>query len=135
MKTLEKHIYERLQLNRDRVNENTQKTIINKIYRAFGIIEQDDFAQAIDKWVKDNNIMNVNFYVPDMESLQDMHMPKSVIKMYSDDTDKIKEIEKIISSPKIEKLASDEYGFEMNGNSELLAFTSEYDDALYAYVN
>lgn len=135
MKTLEKHIYERLQLNRDRVNENTQKPIIKKIYKAFGLKEQDDFTQAIDKWVKNNNIINVNFYVHDMGSLQDMHMPKSVVKMYSNDADTIKEIDKIISSPKIEKLASDEYGFELIGNSELLAFISDYGDSLYAYVN
>ena len=135
MKTLEEHIYERLQLNRDRVNENTQKSIIKKIYRAFGLKEQDDFTQAIDKWVKDNNIVNVNFYVHDMESLQDMHMPKSVIKMYSDDADTIKEIDKIISSTKIKKLASDEQGFELIGNSELLAFISDYGDSLYTYVS
>ena len=104
--------------------------ITKKICKAFGLKEQDNFTDAIDNWVTDNNVKNVEFYTSDIKELHSMGMPQSIINMYSDDKQMIQKIEQSIKSA---KNLSEEDHFELLVNSEVLAFISDYGDNLYAY--
>jgi hypothetical protein len=126
MKTIKEFINESL------INEklNYKNQITKKICKAFGLTEQDNFTDAIDNWVTDNNVKNVEFYTHDIKELHDMGMPKSIINMYSDDKQMITKIEQSIKSA---KTLSEEDHFEIFGNSEVLAFVSDSEDNLYVY--
>lgn len=126
MKDIKEYIYESL------INEKlTYKNgITKKICKAFGLTEQDNFTNAIDNWVTDNNVKNVEFYTHSIKELRSMGMPQSLINIYSDDIQIIQKIEQSIKSA---KTLSEEDNFEILGNSEVLAFVSDSGDNLYAY--
>ena len=119
-------------INESLINEklNYKNKITKKICKAFGLTEQDNFTDAIDNWVTDNNVKNVEFYTHNIEELHSMGMPQSLINMYSDDRQIIPKIEQSIKSAEI---LCEEDNFEILGNSEVLAFISDSGDNLYAY--
>lgn len=126
MKTIKEFINESL------INENLnyKNKITKKICKAFGLTEQDNFTDAIDNWVTDNNVKNVEFYTHNIKELHSMGLPQSLINIYSDNRQIIPKIEQSIKSAKI---LSEEDNFKILGNSEVLAFISDSSDNLYAY--
>lgn len=119
-------------INESLLNEklNYKNQITKKICKAFGLTEQDNFTNAIDNWVTDNNVKNVEFYTRSIKELHSMGMPKSLINMYSDDRQIIPKIEQSIKSAEI---LAEEDNFKIIGNSEVLAFISDSGDNLYVY--
>lgn len=119
-------------INESLINEklNYKNKITKKICKAFGLTEQDNFTDAINNWVTDNDVKNVEFYTHNIKELHNMGMPQSLINMYSDDRQIIPKIEQSIKSAEI---LSEEDNFKIIGNSEVLAFIGDSGDNLYAY--
>ena len=111
---------------------NYKSSVTKKICKAFGLIEEDEWTNEIDKWVTDNNVKSVSFYTKNISELEDMGMPKSIIKLYSDDRQIISKINQALKS--YETLVSDDE-FDLIATDQVLAFVSKSDDELYAYVN
>ena len=131
MKSLKNIIIEKLIINKN--IKITYTDVINKIFNAFGFKtdkeepEDDDFTIAIKKWVDDNNIEDVDFYVDSIENLEDLCMPEKIKKMYSV---RNKKIDDALRNTK--KLVSDDTDFSLEGNKNILAFISKYGYSLYA---
>lgn len=125
MKSLTEYlIYEKL---------NYTNKITKKICRAFGFTENEEFTDAIDKWVKDNNVNNVAFYVKDIKELDNLGMSKSVKSLYSDDKDIIKKITISLEDNATEFAKEGKTSFDtfsLTGNDYVLSFNS-YDGSLF----
>ena len=110
--------------------------VTKKICKAFGLTENDNWTDAIDKWVNDNDVQRVKFYTDNLDDLKtDMHMPKSIIAMYNDGDDDyydyVEQIRKSLSKDS-KKLEGDEW-FMIKGNTKVLVFASQGNDSsLYA---
>lgn len=130
MKNLKDIIIEKLIINKN--TKITHTDVINKIFYAFGFkndeeeSEDDDFTKAIKNWVKDNNVEDVEFYTNSIEELKDMGMPKEIIKMY-DKKNKI-----VDNALKGIKELVNNIEFSLDGNKDILFFSSRYGDELYA---
>lgn len=105
-----------------------------KICKAFGFTENDNLSDAIDKWVNDNKVTNVSFFINDTEEL-DITLPKSIYSLYSDDKNTL---EKIYSSLKDNENEFAKEGgnnswdtFTISGNDYVLAFNTP-EGSLYA---
>lgn len=131
MKNLKDIILEKLIINKNLKIKNTN--VVNKIFLAFGFTtdeentEDDDFTKAIKKWVEDNNVEDVEFYTNSIEELKDMGMPKKIIKMYHK---KNKIVDDALKG--IKELVSNGVDFDLEGNEDILFFSSRYGDELYA---
>lgn len=111
---------------------NYKSSVTKKICKAFGLIEEDEWTDEIDKWVTDNNVKSVSFYTKNIRELEYMGMPKSIIKLYSDDRQIIPKINQTLKSH--ETLVSDNE-FDLIATDQVLAFVSKSGDELYAYIN
>lgn len=115
---------------------NYTNKVTKKICKAFGLTENDNWTDAIDKWVNDNDVQRVKFYTDNLDDLKkDMHMPKSIIAMYNDGDDDyydyVEQIRKSLSKDS-KKLEGDEW-FMIKGNTKVLVFASQGNDSsLYA---
>jgi len=115
---------------------NYTNKVTKKICKAFGLTENDNWTDAIDKWVNDNDVQRVKFYTDNLDDLKkDMHMPKNIIAMYNDGDDDyydyVEEIHKSLSKDS-KKLEGDEW-FMIKGNTKVLVFASQGNDSsLYA---
>ncbi len=104
-----------------------------KICKAFGFTENDIFSDAIDKWVNDNKVIDVSFFINDKDEL-DITLPKSIYSLYSDDKNTL---EKIYSSLKDNENEFAKEGknswntFTLSGNDYVLAFNGP-DGSLFA---
>lgn len=130
MKSLKDIIIEKLIINKN--IKITHTDVINKILYAFGFKndeeepEDDDFTKAIKNWVKDNNVEDVEFYTNSIEELKDMCMPKEIINMYH------KKNKIVDDSLKGTKELVNNIEFSLDGNEDILFFSSRYGDELYA---
>ena len=130
MKNLKDIIIEKLIINKNTKIMHTD--VINKIFYAFGFkndeeeSEDDDFTKAIKNWVKDNNVEDVEFYTNSIEELKDIGVSKEIIKMYHKKNkivdDSLKGIKELVND--------NEFG--LDGNEDILFFSSRYGDELYA---
>ena len=130
-----KHFINESLIGENQINEklNYKNKITKKICKAFGLTEQDDFTDAIDNWVTDNNVKNVEFYVRTIRALHDVGAPQSIVNIYSDDRQIVPKLEQSIKKS-AEILAQDDDGFMIRGNSKVLAFSGMADaNDLYAY--
>ena len=85
-------------INESLINEklNYKSKITKKICKAFGFEDQDDFTDAVDNWVTDNNVKNVEFYVRTIRALHDVGVPQSIVNIYSDDRQIVPKLEQSI---------------------------------------
>ena len=130
-----KHFINESLIGENQINEklNYKSKITKKICKAFGFDEQDDFTDAVDNWVTDNNVKNVEFYVRTIRALHDVGVPQSIVNIYSDDRQIVPKLEQSIKKSG-EILAQDDDGFMIRGNSKVLAFSGMADaNDLYAY--
>jgi len=111
---------------------NYKSSVTKKICKAFGLSEEDEWTDEIDKWITDNNVKSVSFYTKNIRELKDMGMPKSIIKLYSDDRQIIPKINQALKSH--ETLVSNNE-FDLIATDQVLAFVSKSGDELYAYIN
>lgn len=131
MKSLKDIIIEKLIINKN--TKITHTDVINKIFYAFGFkydeeeSEDDDFTKAIKKWVKDNNVKEVEFYTKSIEELKDIGTSQDILDMYSEKTKALDKYTK-----KMKTLASNGADFVLGGNKDILLFLSKYGDELYA---
>jgi hypothetical protein len=131
MKNLKDIIFEKLIINKN--TKITHRNTINKVLYAFGFksdeedSEDDDFTRAIKQWINDNNVEDVEFYTNSLEELKNAGTDKDILDMYSEKT---KAIDKYTKGMKT--LASNGVEFELEGNEDILFFSSRYGDELYA---
>lgn len=131
MKNLKDIILEKLIINKN--TKITRTDVINKIFYAFGFKDDeeepkdDEFTKAIKKWVKDNNVEDVEFYTNSLEDMKDSGIYDNVLDMYSEKT---KAIDYCLRNRKL--LATNNINFNLEGNEKILAFLSKYGDELYA---
>ena len=131
MKNLKDIILEKLVINKNLKIKTIN--VVDKIFNAFGFKtdkeepEDNDFTTAIKKWVDDNNIEDVDFYVDSIENLEDLRMPENIKKMYSV---RNKKIDDALKNTK--ELVSNDVDFSLEGNKNILAFISYYGYSLYA---
>ena len=134
MKDIKHFINESLN-GENQINEklNYKNKITKKICKAFGLTDQDDFTDAIDNWVTDNNVKNVEFYIRSIRALHNVGVPQSIVNIYSDDRQIVPKLEQSIKKS-AEILAQDDDGFMIRGNSKVLSFSGMADaNDLYAY--
>ena len=130
-----KHFINESLIDESQINEklNYKNKITKKICKAFGFTEQDDFTDAVDNWVTDNNVKNVEFYVRTIRALHNNGVPQSIVNIYSDDRQIVPKLEQSIKKS-AEILAQDDDGFMIRGNSKVLSFAGMADaNDLYAY--
>ena len=114
----------------EKLNYTSKATL--KICKGFGFTENDEWTEVIDKWVKDNDVTNVELYTENMKFLKELHIPKSIINMYTSDPELVKQLSKELADNGKE-LAKDDEWFALIGNDKAMRFTSSGEEhSLYA---
>ena len=129
MKSLSEYlIYEKFKIDKtikDPLKNNIQ--ITKKIYKAFGFFEddEDEFMKVIKNWVNDNDVLEISFFVNNLNDLKDLGMPKSIRSLYSDDKDTLNKINA--------SLKKNETEFVKDGNSSLTKITLSGNDFVLSF--